>query len=691
MNKKQEVGIKHFHGLWTLIAMQFKEKMSFSFKADKKGALTKIILYFVLIVGVGAIISVLFHLLGKASIFAFGEVPFNIFNFFFIIMFVTNLISCLNGLTNSLYFSEDNQVLLTYPVKSNTVFFSKIIVYYFFELVKDFGMIVPYFIGYGIVNGFQAIYYPWVILMFLIIAIVPVTIGGILSIPLMYIKLFLKKYNVAQTIVFLLAVFGITALVLYFINLIPDQLDIAKKWATVYLPAINNFTNLIEKIFIPIVYLSMLITGYDKGVSLSSVKVFGPATLPILGCLIGFIIISILFIYFVCKPLFFKMASKPFEYAKKIISHDYKILEKEANNCFIGDYFVPDQPITFKNKKEERIYHNKMKKLLRKIKKEEKLFLNKKINIKRVLRFLNKYSSIKFKTEHIDNNFDSKFVGGFGILLREDVPSLVYIEDIKLHVHLYDPNYLPKQNHVKETTISVLFKDLIVDLRTPGVFLNNYIMVVLPPIALLLLNTIFNACGLKDPFGYLLAISFDIVLVLLMMLTTNISMASIYSREGKTSYMLKAMPIDFIRTLGTKLLFRLFLMIISIIATTIVFGLTNNRYYAKPVMFGFILFFIYAGHLLWSAELDYMNPQDKLYAETGAGNISNPNETISSILGMIIAAVIGFLTYFFLDDNNSLAMLKIMLIALVFFIARVFFFIARVKAYSTSRGERGKN
>ena len=64
MNKKQEVGIKHFHGLWTLIAMQFKEKMSFSFKADKKGTLTKIILYFVLIVGVGAIISVLFYLLG---------------------------------------------------------------------------------------------------------------------------------------------------------------------------------------------------------------------------------------------------------------------------------------------------------------------------------------------------------------------------------------------------------------------------------------------------------------------------------------------------------------------------------------------------------------------------------------------------------------------------------------------------
>ena len=86
-----------------------------------------------------------------------------------------------------------------------------------------------------------------------------------------------------------------------------------------------------------------------------------------------------------------------------------------------------------------------------------------------------------------------------------------------------------------------------------------------------------------------------------------------------------------------------------------------------------------------------MNPQDKLYAETGAGNISNPNETISSIVGMIVAAVLGGLTYFFLNDGNSTAMIKIMFIALAFFVCRVFLFIMKIRAYSTSRGERGKN
>ncbi len=504
--------------------------------------------------------------------------------------------------------------------------------------------------------------------------------------------MFLKKYNVAQTIVMLIGVVGVTGLALWLISLIPERLEIAKQWSTLYLPAVNSFTNTLQKICTPITYLSTLVIGYNPGAALRSIKVFGPMTLPILGGVIGVIVIAILFTYFVCKPLFFKMASKPFEYAKKIISHDYKILESEAKESFTGDYFIIQNLPELKSKNEINSFNNKLKNLLKKIKKEEKLFLNKKIDLKRVIRFLNKYSKeYKFAYLREENRFNKELLNCFAIVVRNDVPSLVYVEDFKLHAHLYDPIYLPKQNSVKKSTLSTLFKDLLIDLRTPGVFISNYVMVVLPPIALLLLNTIFNACGLKQPLGYFLAIMFDVILVLLMMLTTNISMASIYSREGKTSYMLKAMPVDFIKTLGTKLIVRVVLMTISIIITSIVFGLTNKQWYAYPVCFGLTLFFAYAGHLLWSAELDYMNPQDKLYAETGTGNISNPNETISSIVGMLIAAILGGLTYFFLDDGNGTAMVKIMLIALVFFVCRVLLFIMKVKAYSTSRGERGKN
>ncbi|MCQ3035981.1 MAG: hypothetical protein MJ248_07215, partial [Bacilli bacterium] len=555
-----QIKVKHFQGLWTLISMQFKEKMSFSFKADKKGALTKLLLYAILMIGIGAGIGVVFYLLGKSSILGRDGVPLNIFNFFFIIMFVVNIISCLNGLTNSLYFSEDNQTLLTYPVKPNTVFFSKIIVYYLFELIKDFGMLVPYFIAYGIVYDFQIIYYPWVIFCFTIIAFIPVAISGILSIPLMYIKMLLKKYNTVQTIVMLAGVIGVTGLAIWLISLIPERLEIAKQWLTVYWPAVDKFTSVLQNICAPIAYLSTLVIGISykqEAILLRSAKVFGPLTAPILGIVLGAILVAILFTYFVCKPLFFTMASKPFEYAKKVISHDYKILESEAQNSFTGDYFVVENLPDLKNKNAVSELNSELKKLLKKVKKEEKLFLNKKIDIKRVLRFLNKYSkTYKFSYLREENRFNKELLNCYSIILRNDVPSLVYVEDFKLHVHLYDPMYLPKQNSVKGTTVSSLFKELLIDLRTPGVFISNYVMVVLPPVALLLLNTIFNACGLKQPVGYFLAIMFDTILVSLMMLTTNISMASIYSREGKTSYMLKAMPVDFIRTLGTKLIVR---------------------------------------------------------------------------------------------------------------------------------------
>ena len=57
-----------FRGFSTLVAMQLKEHLSFSFKADKKGALTKIILFVILLLGVTAIIFVVFWLLGYLNI-----------------------------------------------------------------------------------------------------------------------------------------------------------------------------------------------------------------------------------------------------------------------------------------------------------------------------------------------------------------------------------------------------------------------------------------------------------------------------------------------------------------------------------------------------------------------------------------------------------------------------------------------
>ena len=54
-----------------------------------------------------------------------------------------SLISCTFELTNNLYFSEDNRVLITLPVDTNKIFVSKIIVFYLYELKKSLNFLMP--------------------------------------------------------------------------------------------------------------------------------------------------------------------------------------------------------------------------------------------------------------------------------------------------------------------------------------------------------------------------------------------------------------------------------------------------------------------------------------------------------------------------------------------------------------------
>ena len=63
-----------FKNFLTLVVMQLKEQLSFSFKADKKGTITKLILFGVLFVAVTATIAVVIYLLGYLRILGNGEI-----------------------------------------------------------------------------------------------------------------------------------------------------------------------------------------------------------------------------------------------------------------------------------------------------------------------------------------------------------------------------------------------------------------------------------------------------------------------------------------------------------------------------------------------------------------------------------------------------------------------------------------
>ena len=676
-----------FKGLKTLVLMQLKERLNISFMADKKNALLKISLYALLLVGLTGIIYVLFFLLKFLGVLFEGGMPVSMFNIFFYILITVNILGCINDLTNTLFFSEDNLVLLSYPVKGNTIFFSKLLVFYILQLLKSFTTIVPLFIAYGIFGGFRIGFYPWLLFCFFLIAMLPVAIASVFTIPYMYIKTFFKQHLYLQNSLYFIFLIGITVLIFYLVDLIPENLEIATKWATVYFPAITNFTQQFEKFVGPLVFLPRLLMGYVPGGinNPTYLTIFNKYTFPILMGLIGVIIVCLVISNFAAKPLFFHMATRPFEYKKKKIKNDFT-LHNDSGNIFTEYAFIP----VLENSDINVI--NTLKKLLRRILNNQKIFEDGKIDDKQILSLLDKYQTGEEKIQFTAISYDEfkkKQTPGYIVVIDNNVPSLVVVQSFKKDkICCYDPKHLPHKNHPKNPYISALWKDILLSFRNPGEIWTNYLLFVAAPIAVLILNSIFEAMK-QSSLGVNFTILFNVFIILMITLASSTTMASIYSREGNTSYLLKAAPVNYVSILSSKLIIRAIIMTGSIIFTTIVYSNHSSVLYIRFDLLFFSFWFVYLAHLLWSAELDFMNPQDHLYADAGQ-NVPNKNETLSAILVFIIAIVFAAIAFFLCWESISTAFIKLFFISLAFLIMRIILYVTKILGYRTSRAERSR-
>jgi len=120
-----------------------------------------------------------------------------------------NIIVAITSLSADLYHSKDNAILFSLPVRSDEVFISKMIVYYVNEFIRNLYLILPLLIAFGYNNHLSALYYINVIFILVIFPLISVGIATLLSIPVSYIKNFLKQ---RQYLTFILIVLGIAGL-----------------------------------------------------------------------------------------------------------------------------------------------------------------------------------------------------------------------------------------------------------------------------------------------------------------------------------------------------------------------------------------------------------------------------------------------------------------------------------------------
>ena len=215
-----------------------------------------------------AITYVVLYLCQYIGIFYYSESP-RIMILVVTFSLFLSLITCTKDLMLNLYFAEDNKVLITFPVNSNVLFLSKLIVFYLYEIKRSLSFLIPITLGSVILLVTKGCASPlaflWMWLPLLMIIAIPVLLGAILSIPVMYVYKFLKRYSILQAILFGVILSFVIIVIIQLINLIPEKIDLINQWPTIKKWLYQFLVNVEQKLP-PMRFLIRIIVGEQANI-----------------------------------------------------------------------------------------------------------------------------------------------------------------------------------------------------------------------------------------------------------------------------------------------------------------------------------------------------------------------------------------------------------------------------------------
>ena len=547
--------LESWRALSTLVKMQLKEKMDMSYLRSIRKSIFKIVWLLIEFAAITAVLYLVFHYVKLLGLFSLvRDIPVSVISIIFAIMLLFSVITDTVGLMKSLYFSKDNTVLLTFPATPSLIFFSKLVTYYVYELRKSFMFMVPMFLAYGMVKGYNPYYYPWLVLMFVFVSTVPVLISALLSIPAMFIYVFLNRVKILQYALYVLAAAGGILGVWMLLGMIPKDINFIETWGETYWQ-IQGFLRSYTETFAPIYKFTELIVGKTMG--LTNV-IFHNETAKSLLIVLAVDLGTLGLGFLVSKPLFCRMAATPFEFKKK--------------------------------------------------------------------------NSVK-----------------------------------------------EKKNKKRSPFLSALKKEWTSGLRSNYFIKLAGILVVIMPMAIYLLGKIYASMKLSY-FGQQMTVCFSVMIMLLILTMTSIDIASVYSRDGASSYLNKVQPAPYALLLFSKLFFPMVIALVGTAFTTLIFSGFTSLDKTQSLLVGVSVYAIYVFHIFSAAESDIMNPQYKKYA-TFNDQSSNPNEAMSAILAVLASALVFLIALLLSSKSNDGVWLKIAIVTLALAAFKVVTYLSKIKAF----------
>lgn len=545
-----------------LVRMQLKEKLNFKRRDLKDTSIFDVLFSVFMTVLKFALVTVMCGAFIFASqllnLFSADKtVPPEVMSILFTAMLLLSVISCTAGLTKALYYSRDNAVLLTLPATPTEVYLSKLFIFFIFEVKRNISFIVPMFIAYFFLHGYSFWFYPWMLISFVLISFMTVSLGALFSIPAMYIANFFRQYKYLQMgAITMTAVAAIAALFIG-VAMIPADIDILERWPVIQLNIrafLTSYTENAEWLF----DITRLILGDKVAEGFGYIHV-----LPALATFLRFLfVLGISAVFFtagmlIVRPMFYGMASKPFEYLKK----------------------------------------------------------------------------------------ETK----------------------------------PKKNKMHRRRVAALGTEYLVAIKNPNRIFSAVGIIISIPILTFFLNKVFYAMDTRE-FGNHLVTAFNILIILLIALNANCSAASIFSRDGRSSYLIKSQPSKYLILILGKLLPDTSAVCVSLVATFVILLMTTSLGWLNLVLLMLGIGSVYLAHMLYSAELDLMNSQAEIYAAMGS-NENNPNEIKSTVSAFIISFIAGGAMLFLLIEGGKHVFLKFALVGIAALVYRSWLFFTKIRLY----------
>lgn len=236
-----------------------------------------------------------------------------------------------------------------------------------------------------------------------------------------------------------------------------------------------------------------------------------------------------------------------------------------------------------------------------------------------------------------------------------------------------------KKPDIKHKKIFSFFKTQLLGLARSGqvgTFIGMYVAV---PVLIYLLNKIFASMDTRLK-GVYMVYSFNLLIMLLPMLASNAVIATLYSRDGRAAYITKTIPVSPQLPLIIKLIPMAVGSAISLVISIIIFASFVSLTTQELIFLCIGIVGMQWGHILWSGLLDLMNPQNEQYATVGEMP-DNPNETLSTIIAFIVAAVYALFSFILFPEGVTIACLKLGVIGVAFAAMAAYMYLNKIKVY----------